>query len=180
MKLHCQSQNWSYRRQDSYPGGFEAIASAGKRLILKGVARAFIRRPALTVTLFFTLCLVANVGAAEPIRVLYVGNSFTFYSNMPEMLKVLAAAHAGGPRFETQMVVAPGATLRQLWDRGEARSEIKLSRWDFVVLQQQTSWGSAFLVNELRRITSVDGFLGALGIYSFMNRFIKHFTNRLS
>src|SRR6267154_959023 len=157
MKLHCQSQNWSYRRQDSYPGGFEAIASAGKRLILKGVARAFIRRPALTVTLFFT-----------------------FYSNMPEMLKVLAAAHAGGPRFETQMVVAPGATLRQLWDRGEARSEIKLSRWDFVVLQQQTSWGSAFLVNELRRITSVDGFLGALGIYSFMNRFIKHFTNRLS
>jgi len=131
-----------------------------------GVARALIRRLALTVTLLCTLCLVANVRAAEPIRVLFVGNSFTFYNNMPEMLKVLAASHAGGPRFETQMVVAPGATLRQLWDRGEARSEIKSSRWDFVVLQEQTSLGSVFLVNGIPRITSVDGFHQAVRLFA--------------
>src|SRR6266480_3817529 len=116
------------------------------RLILMGVVRGLSRRLALAVTLLCTLCLVvANVRAAEPIRVLFVGNSFTFFNNMPEMLKVLAASHQGGPRFETRMVVAPGATLQQLWDRGEARRVIKSSRWDFVVLQEQTSLGSVFL-----------------------------------
>jgi hypothetical protein len=129
------------------------------RLRLKRIVRALSRRLVLTARLLCALCLVvANVQAAEPIRVLFIGNSFTFFNNMPEILKVLAASHQAGPRFETRMVVAPGATLQQLWDRGEARSVIKSSRWDFVVLQEQTSLGSVFLVNGIPRITSVDGF----------------------
>jgi hypothetical protein len=115
-------------------------------------------RSRLAFVLISLLGAIAHGGTGSQVRVLFIGNSFTFYNNMPEVLKTLGASRAEGPRFEVQMVVAPGATLQQLWDGGEARSTIKSSKWDFVVLQEQTSLGSVFLVNGIPRITSVEGF----------------------
>ena len=73
----------------------------------------------------------------SPIRVLFVGNSMTYYHRMPEMTRALAA-HAGdngGLMIDSRVV--GGETLQQHWNEGVALEKIQQGGWDFVVLQEQ-------------------------------------------
>ncbi len=70
------------------------------------------------------------------LRVLFIGNSYTYYNNLPEIFKQLAAA-ANKP-VETEMVVRGGATLKIHWEDGQAAKRIKQSHWDYVILQEQS------------------------------------------
>ena len=77
--------------------------------------------------------------AKPPLRVLFIGNSFTQYYGIPWVVKQLAAA-AQEPRiFETDLVEKGGYTLQQHWNDGVAAKKIKGSHWDYVVLQAQSS-----------------------------------------
>lgn len=69
-------------------------------------------------------------------RVLFIGNSYTYFNNLPEMLSKLATA--AGASLETEMIARGGATLRQHWEEGQALKALKQSRWDYVVLQEQS------------------------------------------
>jgi hypothetical protein len=72
------------------------------------------------------------------LRVLFVGNSLTFYNDMPGMVAELAAA-ADQPRPLRAVVEAPGGfTLEQHLSAGNVARRIASRRWDFVVLQEQT------------------------------------------
>src|SRR5262245_23227206 len=84
------------------------------------------------------LLLTASAGArAAPggdptARVLFVGNSYTYFNDLPEMLAALAAA--GGHALETRMVAPGGWRLRDHFEGGEALGVLRAEHWDFVVL----------------------------------------------
>ena len=71
------------------------------------------------------------------IRVLFVGNSYTFVNDLPGELSKLAAA-AAGPALQTSSVALGGATLKLHYESSGAVAEIKKASWDVVVLQGQS------------------------------------------
>ncbi len=82
--------------------------------------------------------LVHEEPVERPLEVLFIGNSYTFFNNMPEMLTQLAINSDNTYLIQSEMAVAPAATLQRLWERGLAREAIRKKQWDFVVLQEQS------------------------------------------
>ena len=68
---------------------------------------------------------------------LFIGNSFTARNDVPGLVARLAAAR--GRRLEHRLLWAGGASLRAHWNKGEARRAIEETRWDWVVLQEQST-----------------------------------------
>ena len=75
---------------------------------------------------------------ADPLRVLFIGNSLTYFNDLPAMLEALAKA-GGQSALSWKGVLIPGASLEDQWRAGEARRAIAAEKWDFVVLQQGPS-----------------------------------------
>ncbi|GEM_PF-1719682 len=81
--------------------------------------------------------MVKNVyGQEKKIRVLMLGNSFTFYHDMPRILKSLSG-------FEVESITKGGAYLAEQLDPESeigARTKKALTeeKWDYVVLQEQS------------------------------------------
>ena len=76
---------------------------------------------------------------SNKVRVLFIGNSYTYVNNLPELVTGLAeSAHRS---LETEMIVAPGATLQKHWEDGKAVEVMKRGHWDYVVLQEQSTLG---------------------------------------
>lgn len=78
-------------------------------------------------------------GSQQALRVLFVGNSYTYFNNLPGMVQSLAASSPSGRRIEAHMVAYGGATLEVHWTRGEAPGRLRSESWDYVVLQEQSS-----------------------------------------
>jgi hypothetical protein len=100
-------------------------------------ARSF-RRPALAGLLFFLLATTARPGAAEPLWILFIGNSLTSSNDLPTIFASLVEA-AGKPRPITGASTVGGFSLEDHWNRGEAQKTIATRQWDIVVLQQGPS-----------------------------------------
>ena len=73
---------------------------------------------------------------ARPLRVLFVGNSLTFYNDLPARTAEMAVQDTLLRYPDLRAVVRPGYSLRQHWFLGEARDSLLASRWDYVVLQE--------------------------------------------
>jgi hypothetical protein len=71
------------------------------------------------------------------VNVLFVGNSFTARNNLPGLIAQLAAAR--GKILEHRLISAGGASLRRHWNAGEARTIIADGRYDYVILQEQST-----------------------------------------
>jgi prepilin-type N-terminal cleavage/methylation domain-containing protein len=73
-----------------------------------------------------------------PIRILYIGNSYTAVNDLPAMVTALSASAKNQPpvQYDTQFV--GGATLELHWQQGTALQKIREGNWDFVVLQEQS------------------------------------------
>jgi hypothetical protein len=75
--------------------------------------------------------------AKDEIHVLFIGNSFTYYHDLPKMVAELAKAGKQRPlRHERE--TPGGCTLEKHWKDGKALAKIQSRRWDFVVLQEQS------------------------------------------
>lgn len=72
-----------------------------------------------------------------PLKVLFIGNSFTARNDVPGLIAQLAAAR--GKQFEHRMIQAGGASLRMHWNKGEAQQAMQQARYDYVVLQEQST-----------------------------------------
>jgi hypothetical protein len=72
------------------------------------------------------------------IRVLFIGNSLTFWNELPWMTRRVAGSLGARPLLP-EFSGMGGASLRQHWERGNALRAIKEYHWDFVVLQAQSS-----------------------------------------
>ncbi len=72
------------------------------------------------------------------IRVLMIGNSHTFWHNLPEAIAVLIDSVGEGPAYVTDISVG-GWGLEDHWMNGAAKQGIYQQEWDVVVLQQGAS-----------------------------------------
>src|SRR4051812_45853779 len=73
----------------------------------------------------------------HPIRILFIGNSFTARNDLPGLIAGLARAR--GIDVETTLLSIGGASLRTHWNKGEAAAAIGKTKYDFVVLQEQST-----------------------------------------
>ena len=75
--------------------------------------------------------------AANPCsRVLFIGNSFTYENDLPATFTALA--QSGGHRVVTAMLADGGATLADHVASADTAATLTGSRWDVVVLQEQS------------------------------------------
>lgn len=74
----------------------------------------------------------------KPLRVLFIGNSYTSVNDMPSMLVAFAASPKSPRQVEVKALTADSATLRDHSGYRTTKSEIQEGKWDFVVLQEQS------------------------------------------
>jgi hypothetical protein len=73
------------------------------------------------------------------LRVLFIGNSYTYYNNLPGTMESIA--RIGGCPVEARQITMPGGMLSQLWRSGVAIDSIRNGGWDFIVVQEQSLLG---------------------------------------
>ncbi|MBD2519384.1 SGNH/GDSL hydrolase family protein [Nostoc sp. FACHB-973] len=79
------------------------------------------------------------ISEQQAIRVLFIGNSYTYFNDLPWLTQQLAESAKETKTLQTEMVVVGGATLKSHWKRGEALKVLKAKHWDYVVLQEQST-----------------------------------------
>jgi hypothetical protein len=110
------------------------------------------RRCRAAVALAALLLFGGLLRAAGPLRVLFIGNSYTYVNNAPQIFAELARAALPDRRIETGMAAVGGATLVSLWEHSDALQAIRSAKWDYVVLQENSLLGDGlrdgkFVVN---------------------------------
>jgi hypothetical protein len=83
------------------------------------------------------------------VHVLFIGNSFTYFNNMPRIVEAISET-VDGPRIKTEMVAIGGARLEDLWKQGSALAAIRKQHWDFVVMNEQSALGGGKVNGEKR------------------------------
>ena len=78
--------------------------------------------------------LAAVSSHAEPLRVLFVGNSYTAYFNLPGQVQAMCD-HAGIDA-QIEMTTAGGKSWQWHFEQGKAPGRIAEGDWDVVVLQE--------------------------------------------
>ena len=73
-----------------------------------------------------------------PAKVLYIGNSYTYYHRMPGTVAAMARTEASPRELHAKVVAVPSATLQRHWESGAAQSAIHERKWNYVVLQEQS------------------------------------------
>jgi hypothetical protein len=81
--------------------------------------------------------MAKGVRGGVPLNVLFIGNSFTARNDLPGLIAQLAAARGRGLRH--RLISAGGASLRTHWNAGAALKAIQDGRYDWVVLQEQST-----------------------------------------
>ncbi len=97
-------------------------------------------------TRFTFLLVLASAAAAQttptaPIKVLFIGNSYTYVNDLPATL-------SGFGGIETAKVTVGGSTLKAHWGRPAALEAIRKGEWDYVVLQEHSLFGGYILGGE--------------------------------
>lgn len=75
-------------------------------------------------------------GSGTCMRVLFIGNSYTYVNDLPATFVQLAGA--GGHPVATDSVAEGGATLADALASGATADKLAASKWSFVVLQEQS------------------------------------------
>ena len=116
----------------------------------------------LALWLLGSVAAVAYVQEPRPLRVLFVGNSYTYYNNLPELVAGLAASQ--GVKMEVRMIARGGATLDQIWELDEVHNVLRDGKWDFVVLQEHSQLGTV-LVDGVQQLNEPEGFWDSIRMY---------------
>lgn len=69
--------------------------------------------------------------------ILIVGNSRTFYNDMPAMLREIADSAGSPAKFQIESSAYPGATFKTHWDKKRTR-RLLAAGWDDVILQPES------------------------------------------
>lgn len=100
-----------------------------------------LRRSALLGLALSLRLLAQSEPAARPIKVLFIGNSYTYYNNLPKLVEAIAESQKGGPRIQTEASLSGGKSLEWHWTHKEAVEAIRKGGWDYVVLQEHSTLG---------------------------------------
>ncbi|RLK53581.1 hypothetical protein [Actinokineospora cianjurensis] len=90
---------------------------------------------------------MGGAGHPEVTRVLFVGNSFTYFHNLPEVVVALARPDRA---VSVAMLAAPGAILGETWASGALETALREDA-DCVVLQEQSTLGGDLVVDGIPR-----------------------------
>ena len=71
------------------------------------------------------------------IKILFIGNSYSFFNDLPGMLEKLAKANE--KKVSAKIVARNGASLEENWNEEKAVNAIRGEKWDYVVLQERSS-----------------------------------------
>ena len=111
------------------------------------------RVAAILSTFALLVCVVVAQPESPVTRVLFVGNSYVYFNNLPEILTKLAEVGLQR-RIETRMIAPGGWRLKDHWEKGEALKALHESKWDYVVLQDQSTLGVNYYLEGKPRITT--------------------------
>jgi hypothetical protein len=78
-----------------------------------------------------------GIRGIAPLKVLFIGNSFTARNNLPGLIAQLATTR--GKSLQHRLISSGGASLRTHWNAGEALKAIQAGHYDYVVLQEQST-----------------------------------------
>ncbi len=104
------------------------------------------RHPIALFTLCFVLAIASTslraddppaAGSGEPLKILFIGNSFTYSNQMPRILQGLAASR--NRKIEVAVRAVGDYTLQKHWQDGKAAEMIGSRNWDVVVLQEHST-----------------------------------------
>lgn len=90
-----------------------------------------------------TLALAAGApvaGQSPALRVLFIGNSYTYYNDLPGMVASIARS-LPWQQVEPTMIATGGMTLQWHYAARKAAAAIDAGGWDFVILQEQSNLG---------------------------------------
>ena len=90
--------------------------------------------------LFLSIFFLAFSLQAKDYKVLYIGNSYIYTYDVPEIVSNMAASTGDNISFE--MNCPGGYTLKQHFTNSTTISLIKQGGWDYVVLQEQSQFPS--------------------------------------
>ena len=82
-----------------------------------------------------------NAPVPRTLKVLFIGNSYTYFNDLPQTLAKLAASATPPLTIETGRFLIGGATLQRHWREGKALELVRQGEWDYVVLQDQSMLG---------------------------------------
>lgn len=82
----------------------------------------------------------ATASKPKTLRVLFVGNSLTYYNDLPATFATLYRAAEPGVRVETEMLAQGGGKLRERLAEGRLAALLTQQHYDFVVLQELGGW----------------------------------------
>jgi hypothetical protein len=74
----------------------------------------------------------------KPLRVLFIGNSYTYVNMLPEMLRQFSLARKQPRPLDYRMIAPGGCSLERHWQSGTAQKAIAEGGWDYVVLQDHS------------------------------------------
>jgi len=85
---------------------------------------------------FFIIFIVPNLIFAQSYDILFVGNSYTYYNNMPQMVADIASSFGDTVSFDQS--TPGGASLYGHSQNQTTLDKINQQDWDYVVLQDQS------------------------------------------
>ena len=92
-----------------------------------------------TFLLWLAIVLIAPLSLfsqqEEPVKILFVGNSFTYFWNMPQLVKAMGESQ--GVSLDIHQSTVGGSNLKQHWDEEKGtitRKLLKEDKWDYVIL----------------------------------------------
>ncbi|SEB84294.1 hypothetical protein SAMN04489761_1929 [Tenacibaculum sp. MAR_2009_124] len=78
-----------------------------------------------------------NPNEKKEISVLFIGNSLTYYNNLPKLVK--RAANQSKVKMFVEMVAYPNYAIIDHWNGGKVQRLISSKKFDFVIIQQGPS-----------------------------------------
>jgi hypothetical protein len=77
---------------------------------------------------------LAIASSRPSLKVLFVGNSLTYYNDLPGLVEQLSCRQS--KPIQVESVTWPWATLKFHWETGIAARKLGQSHWDYVILQE--------------------------------------------
>lgn len=99
---------------------------------------------------YLILFLFSNFLSAQKKQILFIGNSLTYYYDMPKMLSELL--NESSDKFNVVQLTFPGIQIQHYIENGGAKSKLEETNWDYVFLQTGTT---GFLIPESVKINII-------------------------
>lgn len=107
----------------------------------------YIKRHFSLLWLWIVLVSCSSSNEVDEIRILFIGNSYTYYNSTPEVLKELIREKFPKRQVKTQLISGGGMTLADHWQNTGTVETIRTGNWDYVVLQEQSKLGMGIMID---------------------------------